>query len=186
MQGLKSSKACEECWLTLTDSNGNVVRGNEATGGFGWHAQGALRQLPTTNSPGDTHPDASGCHFGVASVHVRLQLAVAPVTEKRPMSIGKEPYGDEGAAGAGVGAKAGSLARTDARTQKLATGEVPSHSGDTVTRHVPSHCYVDKFGSNPRAHHCVGKRWSREREREREGGRERKPFFNQWRVLLYL
>ena len=44
--GLKGSKACEETWLTLTDANGNVVRGNEATGGFGWHAQGAQRQVP--------------------------------------------------------------------------------------------------------------------------------------------
>ena len=31
--GLKSSKSCEERWLTLTDSNGNLVRGNDVTGG---------------------------------------------------------------------------------------------------------------------------------------------------------
>ena len=76
--GLKSSKSCEERWLTLTDSNGNLVRGNEVTGGEGWQAQAAHRQLPPPAGAGDAPPpDISGHHYGVASVHVRLQLAVS-------------------------------------------------------------------------------------------------------------
>lgn len=60
--GLKSSKSCEERWLPLTDSNGNVLRGNEVTGGDGWLAQAALRQLPAPAGGG------RGAHAGVASV----------------------------------------------------------------------------------------------------------------------
>jgi hypothetical protein len=60
--GLKSSKSCEERWLPLTDSNGNVLRGNEVTGGDGWLAQAALRQLPPPAGGG------RGAHAGVASV----------------------------------------------------------------------------------------------------------------------
>ena len=42
-----------------------------------------------------------------------------------------------------------------ASTRHLATGEVPEHSENPNKRQGDSHCFVEKFGRNPRTHHCA-------------------------------
>ena len=164
--GLKSSKSCEERWLTLTDRNGNLVRGNEVTGGEGWQAQAAQRQLPPPAGAADAPPpDISGHHYGVASVHLRLQLAVCERNlgievsrrqdeQRRLLELDRGTNQDNDSVEKSADKATADLppSHAFASARRLATGCVAPHTSHVLFESGTS---KSKLHSHGNMHHCL-------------------------------